>query len=224
MNFTGTKVSRLVVKGIKNLDYFELPANLRIDSIIAYNPALASGALTIGNYVAADPGEPEVRTLTLANTAATATQVSVVLNSATAVVIDLPAGYSTLDEIVAAVAGGTYPGWTAVAGTGDDADKVIFTATTNGPKAGTYSIAVVDEGNTDITGTFAQTHLGVADVAATTDASVVKSTNLPTSGEGLIELAVEVGKAASMKKRRLYVGSSVSNAAVWLSISVEQMF
>ncbi len=107
-------------------------------------------------------GVRSIRTLTVSAHTATAGNVSIVLNSATAVDIALLSG-DTITAVANKIAAGTYPGWTAEA----RGSTVIFLANDATPKSGTYTAT-----GAGVTASFATTLEGVK----STDTFIPQST------------------------------------------------
>lgn len=107
-------------------------------------------------------GVRSIRTLTVSAHTATAGNVSVVLNSATAVDIPILSGDS-VTAVANKIAAGTYPGWTAEA----RGATVIFLANDAGVKSGTYTAT-----GAGVTASFATTLEGVL----STDTFIPQST------------------------------------------------
>lgn len=107
-------------------------------------------------------GVRSIRTLTVSAHTATAGNVSIVLNSATAVDIAVLSGDS-ITTVANKIAAGTYPGWTAEA----RGSTVIFLANDAAVKSGTYTAT-----GAGVTASFATTLEGVA----STDTFIPKST------------------------------------------------
>lgn len=107
-------------------------------------------------------GKRSIRTLTVSAHTATAGNVSIVLNSATAVDIALLSGDS-ITAVANKIAAGTYPGWKTEA----RGSTVIFLANDANPKAGTYTAT-----GAGVTASFATTLEGVS----STDTFIPRST------------------------------------------------
>lgn len=107
-------------------------------------------------------GVRAIRTLTVSAHTATAGNVSIVLNSDTAVDIAILSG-DTITAVANKIAAGIYPGWTAEA----RGSTVVFLADDANPKSGTYSAT-----GAGVTASFATTLEGVT----STDTFIPQST------------------------------------------------